>query len=406
MKEHFAALRDELTAAYSVREEELCGWRRHLHAHPEVTGHEKETAAFVSARLREAGIPHRTGIGGHGVVAVIEGGAPGPTVAIRGDMDGLEIAEETGLPYASQNPGVMHACGHDFHTAGVLAAGVLLNKVRARLPGSVVLLFQPAEEAGVIPGGAHLMIADGALESPHVDAVFGAHLSPAYPAGTVCLTEGAAMAAVDNFVVTVAGSGGHAGYPHRTADPLPAAAQIILGLSALAARTVAPGDAAVLSLGKITGGTRVNIIPDRVLLEGTMRTLLPATRHSLKERVLRLCRSHCEAYGCRADIQWLRGYDATVNPADITALARGAFTDMLGVSRVLAPPEANMGGEDFGAFLLERPGVFYFVGCGGAVPMEMHSARYAPPERVLGDLVRCHIALALRCFEEHAARGG
>ncbi len=399
MKESLTALRDKLTAAYAAREKELCGWRQHLHAHPESSGQEKETAAFVSARLREAGIPHRTGVGGHGIVAVIEGGKPGPTVAIRGDMDALEIAEETGLPYASQNPGVMHACGHDFHTAGILAAGVLLHEARAELPGSVVLLFQPAEEVGSKPGGAHLMIKDGALENPRIDAVFGAHLSPAYPAGTVCLDEGAVMAAVDNFFITVEGSGGHSGYPHRTTDPLPAAAQIILGLSTLVARTVAPSHAAVLSLGKVVGGTRINIIPDRVHMEGTMRTLQPATREQLLETVPRMCRGQCEALGCRADFKWMLGYDATINPPDMTALARGALSDLLGAEQVLTPPESNMGAEDFSAYLLERPGAYFFVGCGGDVKMEMHSSRYAPPERALGDLARAHMAVILRYFE-------
>jgi amidohydrolase len=394
----FDDLTKRLFEAFAADEERFCAIRRYLHQHPEPSGQEKTTAEYLSRILTSAGIPHTMGLAGNGIAALVKGGS-GPVVALRGDMDALEIAEETKLPYASVSPGLMHACGHDFHMAGVLIAGLLLHSVRGQLPGSVKLLFQPAEEGGP-PGGAQPMIDAGVLENPHVEAIFGCHVFPHIPKGVIALREGAIMAAVDNFYITVTGRGGHAAYPHMTRDPVPAAAQIILGLSVLVSRTVAASESAVISVGKIEGGTRRNIIPDSVRIEGTMRTLRGETRASLRHRVEQMCRSICTAHGIKCKIEMQQSFSETINDDGMTRLACRAIRRTLGENAVHWEKEANMGGEDFGAFLRVIPGSFYFVGCREDVPMDLHNARLCIADSVLGNIVRAHIAVVLNYFDE------
>ncbi|MDB4897645.1 MAG: N-acyl-L-amino acid amidohydrolase, partial [Firmicutes bacterium] len=234
--------------------------RRQLHQHPELSFQEQETSAFVAAQLQELGYEIQTGLGGYGIKAVLRGGKPGKVVALRADMDALPILEETGLDFASEHPGVMHACGHDVHTATLLGTAKALKQVQAEIAGTVVLIFQPGEE--VNPGGASLMIKDGVLANPQVDGIFGLHVAPGMNAGTMGFGAGAMLASPDDFVVTIIGNGGHGAAPHLGVDPVMVAAQCLTLLQQVVARNVDPFQSAVLTIGTIHGGTAPNVIPD------------------------------------------------------------------------------------------------------------------------------------------------
>src|SRR5688500_619606 len=298
------------------RVEEWFGW---LHQHPELSFQERETAAFVIARLRELGYAprERVGIGPtgaplYGVTAVLGEDRPGPALALRADMDALPIREATGLPYASLKDGVMHACGHDAHTAMLLGAAAAFKlEDRSRpLPGPVVFLFQPAEEAP--PGGALGMIEAGALDDPPVGAVFGLHVGNK-DAGTFSIAGGARNAASDGLKIVVRGKGGHAAAPHKAIDPVLTAAHVVVGLQSIVSRQVSPRQSAVLTIGVIQGGTKGNVIPEIVMLQGTVRTLDPDVREQMPARITTLVEGICAAYGASAEVEYSRGYDVLVN---------------------------------------------------------------------------------------------
>lgn len=335
--------------------------RRHLHQHPELSFQETETSRYLAAQLRLLGLEPQTGLGGgNGIKVVIGGGRPGRTVALRADMDALPIHEETGLPFASQHPGVMHACGHDVHTATLLATAKALLEVRVDLPGTVVLLFQPGEELD--PGGASLMIADGCLENPHVDAIFGLHINPYEDVGTVLLAPGALYASPDDFVVTIRGQGGHAAAPHIGVDPIVTAAQVILGLQTIVSRNTNPFDQAVITIGSIHGGAASNVIPDTVTLSGTIRTMNPAIRKQLPQRLEQVVRGVCEAAGATYEVQQSYGYPVLVNDGPMTERAQRAARAIFAPEQVLAA-KPTMGAEDFAYYLEQRPGSYAKIGC-------------------------------------------
>ena len=267
----FASLAD-----FADKAEELTAIRRHLHAHPELSFEEKETAAFVAEKLESWGYEVTRNIGGHGVVAVLKQGNGGRSIAIRADMDALPIAEATGLAYASTHPGTMHACGHDGHTTVLLGAAEYLARTR-RFNGTVVLIFQPAEEAGK-GSGAQAMIADGLFDRFPCDAIFGLHNHPGAPAGTFLTRAGPMMAASDTITIRIAGKGGHASRPHLTVDPVVVAANIVMALQTVVARNVDPTDTAVVTVGTIHGGTAVNVIPETAELGLSVRSFQPKTR--------------------------------------------------------------------------------------------------------------------------------
>lgn len=333
--------------------------RRHLHAHPELSFQEEKTSAYLAHRLRELGLEPQTGIGGHGIKVVMEGARPGPTVALRADMDALPIHEETGLPFASQNAGVMHACGHDVHTATLLATGAALTRCREKLSGRVVLFFQPGEEMN--PGGASLMIKDGCLQNPQVEGIFGLHVYPPGDAGTLRLGSGPLLAAPDEFDVTVVGRGGHGAAPHLTVDPVVTAAQVVVALQQIVARNVSPLERAVITIGSIHGGQARNVIPNEVTLTGTVRTMSPAVRDLMPQRIEAVVRGICEAAGATYRLRYEQGYPVMVNDAAMTDLARGAAVSVLGADR-LGEMEASMGGEDFAFYLQQVPGTFGRLG--------------------------------------------
>ena len=340
-------------------EEQVVLDRRHLHAHPELGMQEFETSKFVANRLRELGLEVTTGIATTGVVGLLRGGRPGKTVLLRADMDALPIDEQNEVAYKSLTSGVMHACGHDGHTAILLNAARVLTERRHTLSGNVKFLFQPCEERP--PGGAKPMIAEGVLENPHVDAVFGLHLAQEMPVGTISAQTGPIMAAADDFHLEITGKGGHAAYPHLCVDAALIAAQVLVALHAIVSREVKPTEPAVITVGMIQAGSAPNVIPGTALLRGTVRTFDKDLRQSLAKRVEEVAVNVASAMRGEAVCTYVFGYPATVNESTMTDLVAGVAADIVGADRILTRDQA-MGGEDFSYFLEQRPGCFFNLG--------------------------------------------
>lgn len=334
--------------------------RRHLHRHPELSFAEQETAAYLAAQLREMGYEPQTGIGGHGIKAVLAGGrGAGRTIALRADMDALPIHEETGLPFASERPGVMHACGHDVHTAVLLGAARALRGLQGELSGNVVFVFQPAEESN--PGGASLMIRDGVLENPHVDAIFGLHVWPYADAGVMTFGAGPKLAAPDEFDVVITGRGGHGARPHETVDAVYVGAQVIVALQGIVSRSVDPFQPAVVTVGSLHGGTKHNIIAGAARIQGTIRSMTAAVRELAHRRLHEVVQGVCAAYGATAEVRIDTGYPVLVNNPEMTEVARQAAVAALGADHV-KEMQPTMGGEDFAFYLQKVPGSFARLG--------------------------------------------
>ncbi len=340
-------------------EQEIVALRRHLHQHPELGGEEHDTSEKVQEKLEEHGIAFTSGYAKTGVLGVIEGGKPGKTVALRADMDALPIEEKNGHDFVSEVEGAMHACGHDAHTAMLLGTARVLMERRNEFAGTVKLLFQPAEE--VPPGGAIAMIRDGALENPHVDAVFGLHVASDMPAGQIGVREGPGSAGSDRFRAVIQGKGGHAARPQSAIDPVVIASQIVLALQTLVAREVDPMEAAVVSTTAIQAGEAFNVIPDTAELRGTVRTLSPAVREHLQQRVPEVIEGVGRALRAEVTAEFILGYPGIVNDPAMTEIVRQAAIEVAGEENVVVN-ELGMGGEDFSYFSLERPGCFFRVG--------------------------------------------
>jgi len=394
---------------HTTLETQVREWFTWLHRHPELSFQEKETAAYVAASLRDLGFTprERVGVGPtgerlYGVVAVLGEERSGPALALRADMDALPIEEASGVAYASEKYGAMHACGHDAHTAMLLgAASALKERDRSQpLPGPVVFIFQPAEE--VPPGGALGMIEAGVLEDPPVGAIFGLHQGTK-DSGTFSIVSGGARnAASDGFKIIVRGKGGHAASPHKTVDPVLVAAHVVLGLQGIVSRQVSPRQAAVVTVGVIHGGTKANVIPESVTLQGTVRTLDPDVREQMPVRITAIAEGICAAYGASAEVVYNRGYDVLINEPEMSELARAAAVDV-GGEEAVQPAEAGMGGEDFGRYLQKVPGCFVTIGGGSPqVPYEDrvggHSPRFAVDPASLAYGVAWYVALATRYF--------
>ena len=335
--------------------------RRHLHAHPELSFEEEATVGYVAERLDALDIPYRR-VAGTGLVAEIRGGA-GPTVALRADLDALPIQEANEVPYRSQNPGVMHACGHDVHTASLLGAARILQQTRDQFNGTVRLLFQPGEEK--LPGGATLMIRDGALRDPAPTALFGQHVHPPLPAGSVGFRPGIYMASTDELFLTVRGRGGHGAMPHQGVDPIVITAQLITALQQLVSRETDPTLPVVLTFGRIESeGGATNVIPNAVHLEGTLRTLDENWRKELHHRLRRTAAGIAEALGGRAELEIRHGYPFLRNDEALTRWAQEEARQLLGEDKVVDLP-IRMTGEDFAFYTHHVPACFYRLGVGG-----------------------------------------
>jgi len=350
--------------------EEIVARRRDLHRHPELAWNERRTAEQVARALTGRGLELRTGLGGTGVVAEAKG-SPGRTLLLRVDMDALPIQEDSTSPHASEVPGVMHACGHDGHVAMGVAASCLAAARRA--PGTVRVLFQPAEEG---EGGAQAMVAAGVMQD--VELAVGVHLWNELPVGTLGVKAGPLMAAVDRLAIVVRGRGGHGGKPHRSADPVVAAAHVITTLQTIVSREVPPTLAAVVTLGSVHGGQAFNVIPDEVTLLGTIRTFDADLRRSMPERVSRIAAGVTEALGCRAEVEVRPGNPPVVNDPAVAELARRAAARVVGEENVVEP-EPTMGGEDMAIYFDRAPGCFVFVGSANAargLDQPHHSPRF------------------------------
>ncbi|MET4898278.1 M20 aminoacylase family protein [Sphingomonadaceae bacterium jetA1] len=353
-----------------ARIEEAIALRHDLHRHPELAWNEHRTAGRVATLLEEWGYRVTSGVGGTGVVGSLTRGNGSASIGIRADMDALPIEEASGVAFASANKGQMHACGHDGHTAILLAAARYLAE-DGDFSGTIHLIFQPAEEIGQ---GARAMIADGLFDRFPCDAVFGLHNWPGLPAGKLGFVEGPAMASVDWIGVRIIGKGGHGAAPHETIDPVVVAAHFVTALQSIVARNVAPLDTGVVTVGAIHGGDAANVIPDSVDLTLTTRSFRPDVREMLLRRVQALAHMIADGFGARAEIELKRGFPSVVNHAAETAFAREVARDLLGEDALIVDLAPRTASEDF-AFMLEaRPGSFLFVGAGEGEPL--HSPRY------------------------------
>lgn len=358
-------------------------WRVALHREPELSGREFKTREKIVAALKEIGVDALTFDGFPGVVGLLGADQPGPVVALRADMDGLPVEEKTGLAFSSTVTGTMHACGHDIHMASLLGAARLLAREHRSAHGPVKLLFQPAEEDGTV-GGADPLMARGCLDRPKVDFVLGQHVDPALPLGQVGWKVGPFMAAADYVRIDVSGRGGHASTPQQGPDAILVASEIVVGLQALASRVTAPTDPVVVSVGSVHGGTRHNILPEEVVLEGTVRTVRPETRDLLESALKRRVRAIAQSLGARVRITYLRGYPPLVNPPDATLRVARALEVEFGRRNVREVDAPLMGAEDFARYLERVPGTFWRLGVGdGGRAASLHSATFAPDERAM-----------------------
>lgn len=367
----------EIQARVAAVEARLIAWRRDIHQHPELSNQEHRTARLVADHLRQLGLEVRTGVGGTGVVGLLKGGRPGKVVALRADMDALPVKELVDLPFASKAKGrhmgrevdVMHACGHDGHTAILMATAEVLAQMKERLSGSVKFIFQPAEEGASEEShdesqhiGARAMIDAGVLDNPKVDAVFGLHLIPALPAGTIGYRSGAILASGDTFAMKVSGRQTHGGFPWNGIDPIVSAAQIVMGLQTIVSRQVnIAKEPVVISIGSIHGGNRENIIPESVELLGTVRAFDDRMRDDTLARMRNTAESIAQASGAKAELKFLKpGYSATINDDALTARILPSLQQATG-GKVIQAPKLSAS-EDFSEFQKKVPGVFFFLG--------------------------------------------
>ena len=364
-------------------EKEIVEIRRKIHANPELSYKEIETARLVADKLASLGIKVKTGVGGTGVVGILKGSKQGKVIALRADMDALPVNENVDAPFKSKKNGVMHACGHDAHVAMLLGAAMLLKSNIDSLHGIVKFIFQPAEEAGG-RGGALPMIEAGVMTKPKVDFVFGLHIFPNFPAATFALRGGAIMAAPDHFKIRVYGKGGHGSEPHKTIDPIFVSSQIISALQGVSSRMVDQTKPFAVSVCSMHSGSIYNVIPNEATLEGTMRTLDERLRSAAKKDITHVTRSICKAFGARCKIEFKRNmYPVTFNNPKIASRVREILNTIEGTRTIECDP--ILGGEDVSRFLQKAPGVYYFLGTGNEKKhciYPSHSSRFRLDEDV------------------------
>lgn len=341
--------------------DDMIAWRRHLHRHPELGFDCHGTAAFVAERLRDFGVDEiHGGIGQSGIVAIIDGQGPGPTIGLRADMDALPMDEATGLDHASTVPGRMHACGHDGHTTMLLGAARYLAETR-NFSGRVALIFQPAEENG---GGGEAMVREGMMDRFGIERVFAMHNSPGLPVGRLSTTPGPIMAAVDTFEIHIQGRGGHGAMPHLTADPIVAATGVVNAIQTIPSRNHYALEDLVVSVTQIHAGSADNIVPDNAYICGTVRTFEPHVRDMVRRRMARICDGHGAAYDVTVRLDYVEGYPATVNDAEQASFACAVAREVVGAGNVTDDAGREMGAEDFSYMLNARPGCYLFIGQG------------------------------------------
>jgi amidohydrolase len=353
-------LKEKIKALAKENSPLIISIRRHLHQNPELSFEEYNTSAYVSEFLKQQNIPHKTGVAKTGIVALIEGKNPDKKmIALRADMDALPILETNKVDYCSKNNGVMHACGHDVHTASLLGTAKILNELKGEFEGTIKLIFQPGEER--IPGGASMMIKEGVLENPAPHGIIGQHVMPFIDAGKVGFREGIYMASADEIYVTVKGKGGHAAMPHQLIDPVLISSHLIIALQQIVSRNANPSMPSVLSFGKIIGNGATNVIPDEVKLEGTFRTFDETWRMEAHKRMKTLAEELAKSMGGTCEFNILKGYPVLINEENITRSARHQAEEFLGKENVESLPLWTAA-EDFASYAQIIPGCFYRLG--------------------------------------------
>lgn len=384
-------------------------WYHYLHINPELSEQETNTADFICSVLDDLKIDYRRDIAGHGVLAIIRGqmspdalgktGRDVPCVAIRADIDALPVEEHSGLPFCSKNPGVMHACGHDLHTAILLGAAMVLQQIREQFCGNVKLIFQPAEE-GI--GGAERMLKEGIFENPKVTSVIGLHMDPTCETGILSLREGPMNAAVDDLSITVIGKQCHGAHPEQGIDPIVIAADIVMALQTIVSRSTAPTTPAVVTIGQIQGGTSSNTIPEKVLLNGTLRSLSKEGLVELKNRASKMAQLTAAKYGGSVEISGMdTPFPPLCNNAEVCAVLEQSARDCENIHGIYHMPEPSMGADDFAFFSEEAKGAYFNLGCTkkGETGYPLHSDRFAADESVILSGIELEVKAALALLE-------
>ncbi len=383
MNNKYNDLKNDLLDYLQKNKKRFIELRRSFHRIPELSRKEYKTSDLIKKILEENGINYQSNVGEEtSIVAFIGDLKRDKTIALRADIDALPIKEDTNLEYSSEHEGIMHACGHDFHIASVLATGIALNQYANRLSGNVKLLFQSAEEDGPL-GGAKQMIEAGALDNPKVNVIFAMHVFPEISKGYIAVLNGPIMAAADNFRIRIVGRGGHAATPEKTIDPITIASQVVISFNSIISRKISPLDSVVLSIGKIEGGNRKNIIPDEVFLEGTMRTLDENTRNRLKKIIKQACEIISLSYGGKCIFEWINSYDVTINDKVASNIVRKGIANFINKQAIYEEAKPSMASEDFGEFLRKTKGAMFWVGTRTSESQALHSAKLNIDDDVL-----------------------
>lgn len=371
---------------------DVVSWRRFMHQNPELSFKEVKTVEFIQEKLLSFGLEVKTNIGGHGLIGILEGDHVGKTIALRADFDALPIQDEKEVSYKSQNPGVMHACGHDGHTAALLGIAKALSQFRQQLKGKVIFIFQPAEETP--PGGAKFMIEDGVLDG--VDYVFGAHLDSKTPLGKLSVGEGYKMAAVDKFAIHIQGKGGHGARPQDAVDSIVIGSEIVSSIQKIVSRGVSPLQSAVVTIGVFQSGSAFNIIADKAVLEGTVRTFDRTIRKQIEKQIYGIVEGITSAFGATYTIDYLNGYPALYNHPEETEIIKTLLMEQFSEESIFEL-EPTMGAEDFSYFLLEKPGTYFKVGSRNddeATHYPHHHPKFDFDERALFNLEEAFVKIA------------
>ena len=403
-----ASREQQIARAAEALRRQLVTQRRDFHMHPELSNREERTAKVVAERLRALGLDEvKTGVGRHGIVALLKGAKPGPVVAVRTDMDALPIQETIDVPYKSQNPGVKHACGHDVHMTVELGVAEVLSKMRDQIAGSIKFIFQPAEEGAPMgeEGGAALMIKEGALENPRPQAIFGLHTMPSIEAGQIAYHSGPAMASSDRILITIRGKKSHGAQPHLGVDAIIVAAECISALQTIRSRRIDPLEPLVITIGTIKGGDRNNIIADEVKMEGTMRALNEDVRKRAQDMMRETLRGVTTSYGAAFELEFDSGNPATYNEPALVEETLPIVRRLVGAENLIAP-KPFMPAEDFSRYQKVVPGFFYFLGVGNkakGITAGWHTAEFDVDEESLVVGVKVMANVLLDYLDRHAA---
>lgn len=379
---------------------DMIAFRRWMHQHPELSEKEIHTSEKIHEILLNYEIEHLCNIGGYGIAAIVRGEKPGPTVAAKTDIDALPVQESWPCDFASQNPGVMHACGHDANTAILLGTAIRIKNMEKELAGNVKFFFECAEET---IGGGELMVKEGCMEHPGVDAIIGLHVMPYLDTGMVEVKTGCLNAATNEVEILIHGVPGHAAEPEQCIDPIVVLAYILTALQTFVSRNTAPTDSAVLTFGRIGGGTKGNIIPETASAKGTLRTLLPAQREQAKKRIREISESVAAGFGARAEVKITDSYDAVINDAALTSLIADEAKKQLGESSVVTKEAPSMGAEDFSFYTKKARGAYFHLGCKSPeekVVFPLHTDQFHLDETCIETGIRIQTSILLRMLQQ------